>query len=199
MSAPRLILASASPIRKRILQDAGLDFSVRVSDVDEMAIKRQHALKNTPIPELVKTLALAKAKAIDAGADEIIIGADQIMEMDGEIFDKPSDMEGAQARLKAFRGREHHLIGAVVCIQKNKPAWTHISKVTLKARNFSDGFIDGYLKSEGQSILKTVGAYKFEGMGAQLFDHVEGDFFSILGLSLLPLLAQLRRAGALPS
>jgi len=199
MTAPRLILASASPIRRRILQDAGLAFSVRVSDVDEVAIKQEHSLKKTPLTEIVKILALAKARAVDARPHDIIIGADQIMEMDGKVFDKPKDMDEARARLLVFRGRAHRLIGAVACVQKDKPDWAHISTVTLKARDFSDGFIDGYLKSEGQGILKTVGAYKFEGRGAQLFEQVDGDFFSILGLSLLPLLAYLRQTGAVLS
>jgi len=125
-----------------------------------------------------------------------VIGADQIMEMDGQLFDKPKDMADARARLISMRGKSHRLIGAVVICENGRPVWRHMSKTTLSVREFSDSFLDDYIEAEGELLTKSVGAYRFEGRGAQLFSKVEGDFFSILGLSLLPVLDYLRERGA---
>ncbi len=132
-------------------------------------------------------------------AGDIIIGADQIMEMDGNLFDKPKSMDEARTRLMAMRGREHRLIGAAAAVREGFAPWLHIATTKLTVRAFSEKFLDDYLGAEGEDILNCVGGYKFEGRGAQLFDKVEGDFFSILGLSLLPLLAHLRDIKAIAS
>lgn len=115
--------------------------------------------------------------------------------MDGQIYDKPKTMEEAKARLLSMRGKPHFLVGAVVICENGTPVWRHMSKTALYVREFSEAFLDDYLEAEGEDVLSSVGAYKFEGRGAQLFTKVEGDFFSILGLSLLPVLDYLRLRG----
>ncbi|PHR61232.1 MAG: septum formation protein Maf [Robiginitomaculum sp.] len=194
-SSQTLILASTSQIRKEILTGAGIAFSVRVGDVDEDALKR--SLPGKPVDELATLLALAKANAVVKKPNELIIGADQIMEMDGELFDKPKTMKEAKQRLLDMRGREHCLVGAVVVVQENHENWVHVSTTKLFMRDFSESFIDEYLALEGEKLLYSVGAYMFEARGAQLFEWVKGDFYSILGLPLLPLLSHLRSRGAL--
>ena len=161
-------------------------------------MKQKQLEKGAHVSDIALKLAQAKAENIDAGPEDIIIGADQIMEMDGQIFDKPKTMAEAKSRLRMMSGKTHRLIGGLVCVDKNTGLiWTHKSVTSLTMRDYSDEFLDEYLKQEGEDILYTVGAYKFEGGGAQLFEHVEGDFFSILGLALLPLLGHLREIGAI--
>jgi len=119
------------------------------------------------------------------------------MVMDGQLFDKPKDINAARERLKLMRCKTHYLVGAVVISENGSPVWRHLAKTKLTMRDFSDAFLEDYLKAEGELVTKSVGAYRFEGLGAQLFSHVEGDFFSILGLSLLPVMDYLRMRGAL--
>lgn len=188
----RIILASKSAIRRQILDGAGLSYMAIDSKLNEEALKEKFFAAKNPIKDLPAHLALAKALNVKSNPEDIVIGADQIMEMGGQVFDKPKTMTEARARLLDMRGKEHHLIGAVVSVRNGKQIWHHTSTTRLKVRDFSEEFIDTYLRDEGDEILYCVGGYKFEGRGAQLFEHVEGDFFSILGLSLLPLLAHLR-------
>ena len=196
---PKIVLASSSQIRQKLLQNAGVDFSIRKSDINESALKEIHLSQKKPLEELPYALALAKAKSVERGGFEIIIGADQIMEMNGKIFDKPKSMDEARRRLLSMRGKKHRLIGNVSCIEKGQNIWTHSAETELKVRNFSDKFLDDYIEKEGVDILTSVGAYMFERRGASLFESVSGDFFSILGLPLLPLLAHLRQRGAILS
>jgi len=125
--------------------------------------------------------------------------ADQVMVMDRKLYDKPKNMAEARERLLSMRDKTHFLIGAVVICESGLPVWRHMSKTSLHVRNFSEKFLDEYLDAEGEDILSSVGAYKFEGRGAQLFSKVDGDFFSILGLSLLPVLDYLRIRGVISS
>ena len=193
---PAIILASSSAIRRQIMDEAGLDYSVIVKPVDEAAIKAGMLAEGSLPRDIADALAEAKSRRVSLANPGLVIGADQIMVMDGEIFDKPVSMEAARERLLLMRGRTHHLIGAVVICENGHPVWRHISKTTLTLRDFSEEFLDDYLSAEGDIILKSVGAYRFEGRGAQLFSYVDGDFFSILGLSLLPVLDYLRERGA---
>jgi len=200
-SLPKILLASASAIRAEIMTNAGIDFSVSPTNVDEDSIKNQCLQENRSVPYLVEKLAFAKANALalpdNGNGNDIIIGADQVLEFEGRVYDKPNSVKQAHLRLTELRGREHRLIGAVCILQKGEDPWCHISTTKLQMRNFSDEFLKGYIEEEGEALTTCVGAYKFEGRGASLFDRVEGDFFSILGLSLLPLLSELRRRGAI--
>ncbi len=193
----RIILASGSQIRRQIMESAGLDFDVVVKPVDEAAIKSAMLAEGAKIRDIADALAEAKARRVSQAETGLVIGADQIMEMDGRLFDKPADLNAARERLLEMRGKTHHLIGAVVICENGRPVWRHMSKTTLSVRAFSDRFLDAYIEAEGEALTKSVGAYRFEGRGSQLFSSVDGDFFSILGLSLLPVLDYLRERGAI--
>ena len=195
----RIILASGSEIRREILTGAGIDFDVIVKPVDEAEIKQSMLAQESRVADIADALAEAKARRVSLGESGLVIGADQIMEMDDQLFDKPKTMEEARERLMFMRGKTHHLIGAVVICDNGNPVWRHLAKTRLTMRNFSETFLDEYLEFEGEDILKSVGAYRFEGRGSQLFSEVKGDFFSILGLSLLPVLDYLRERGAILS
>lgn len=195
----RIILASGSQIRRQIMTDAGLDFDVIVKPVDEDAIKQSMQSEGSKPKDIADALAEAKSRRVSQLEQGLVIGADQIMVMDDILFDKPKTMEEARERLLSMRGKTHFLIGAVVICENGTPVWRYGSKTKLTIREFTESFLDDYLKAEGDSILKSVGAYRFEGRGSQLFSKVEGDFFSILGLSLLPVLGYLRERGAILS
>lgn len=188
----KIILASGSAIRREILTNAGLDFEVIVKPVDESAIKDALLEENVAKKDIADALAEAKSLRVSRNYPGLVIGADQIMVMDDHLYDKPKDMAEARARLLSMRGKEHQLIGAVVISENGQAVWRHISRTRLFVRDFSEVFLDEYLEAEGEDILSSVGGYKFEGRGSQLFSRVEGDFFSILGLSLLPVLDYLR-------
>ena len=193
----RLILASGSAIRRQLMTDAGLDFEVIAKAVDEGAIKDSMLAEGARLRDIADALAEAKSMRVSRVEDGLVIGADQIMVMDNQLFDKPKDRDEARERLLLMRGKTHHLIGAVVICENGQPVWRHMAKTTLTMRNFSDRFLDNYLEAEGELVTKSVGAYRFEGLGSQLFSNVEGDFFSILGLSLLPVMDYLRVRGAI--
>jgi septum formation protein len=201
-SAPQVILASASPFRRKMLEAAGLRFEAVAADVDESALKRQLA-SAAPRPgpgAVAEALARAKAQAIGRKhPDALIIGADQVLALDNDLFDKPGDMAEARAQLARLRGRTHTLHSAVVLAQDGKIAWTCVEEATLTMRAFSGEFLDAYLARSGDAVCWTVGAYEIEGPGIQLFERVEGDHFTIIGLPLVPLLAELRLRGVLPT
>ena len=192
---PRVILASGSGIRRQILEGAGLGYEVIVRPVDEAAIKDAMLAENSRLRDIADALAEAKAMRVSRQESGFVIGADQIMVMDNELFDKPKDMEEARARLLSMRGKRHELIGAVVICENGAPVWRHMSRTKLWVRDFSEEFLDWYIETEGEALLKSVGAYRFEGPGSQLFEKVEGGFFAILGLDLLPVLDYLRTRG----
>jgi len=194
MSA-RLILASGSAIRRQILDGAGLDYEVITRPVDETAIKEAMLAENARLRDIADALAEAKAMRVSRQEAGLVIGADQIMVMDNTLFDKPNSLEDARERLISMRGKKHELIGAVVICENGAPVWRHMCKTKLWVRDFSDAFLDWYIETEGQALMKSVGAYRFEGPGSQLFEKVEGDFFAILGLDLLPVLDYLRTRG----
>ena len=193
----RIILASGSAIRRKLMIDAGLDFEVITKPVDEAAIKDSMLSESVRLRDIADALAEAKSLRVSCIEDGLVIGADQIMVMDNQLFDKPKTIDEARERLKLMRGKTHYLMGAVVISENGKPVWRHMAKTKLTMRAFSDTFLEDYLEKEGELVTKSVGAYRFEGLGAQLFSHVEGDFFSILGLSLLPVMDYLRTRGAI--
>jgi len=198
MSA-RLILASGSAIRRQILDGAGLDYEIITRPVDEAAIKEAMLAENARLRDIADALAEAKAMRVSRQEAGLVIGADQIMVMDNTLFDKPNSLDDARERLISMRGKKHELIGAVVICENGAPVWRHICKTKLWVRDFSDDFLDWYIETEGEALMKSVGAYRFEGPGSQLFEKVEGDFFAILGLDLLPVLDFLRRRGIVAS
>ena len=191
-----LTLASQSEIRAAILRGAGLAFNVCVSGVDEAALKAAH---QGTAESLAGALATAKARAVfDDGQNEgLIIGADQILECDGALYDKPRNMDEARRNLLRFRGKSHYLVGAVVLLENGQQVWSHCGRVALTMRDFSEPFLDVYLAQAGEAVLSSVGCYQLEGLGAHLFADIDGDYFSILGLPLLPLLDGLRAHGGL--
>jgi len=195
----RVILASGSAIRRQLMTDAGLDFEVITKPVDESVIKESMLAESARLRDIADALAEAKSMRVSRVENGLVIGADQIMVMDNQLFDKPKDINEARERLKLMRGKTHYLVGAVVICENGVPVWRHMAKTKLTMREFSDEFLEDYLKTEGDLVTKSVGAYRFEGLGSQLFSHVEGDFFSILGLSLLPVLDYLRIRGAIAS
>ncbi len=191
------MLASASRIRSRILNDAGIKHTCDSAEVDETALKT--AMKNQAARVETVAAALADAKAGEVSArhpDAFVIGADQILECEGRWFDKPPDPAAAAATLKALRGRRHRLISAVSVFRGNEGVWRHLETPSLMMRDFSDSFLTRYIEDAGDEILESVGGYRLEGTGAQLFTSIEGNYFTILGLPLLALLDFLRKVGA---
>ena len=197
-AAPALILASASSARRAVLEGAGLRFETRVAGVDEAAIKEAAQAEGIPAEDAALMLADAKAARVAAQApDALVIGADQLLVCEGAWFDKPTDMTAARAHLQRLRGRRHELVTALVCHRAGQRIWQHVAKPRLTMRDFSDAFLEAYLAAEGEALLSSVGAYRLEGHGAQLFDRIEGDQTAILGMPLLPLLGFLRQHGVL--
>ena len=194
-----IILASGSPTRKQILEDSGVIFEVVVRPIDEASIKSAMIQEGASKLSKVSTLAELKSIKVSSETPGLVIGADQIMVFDGAIYDKPKTIEEARERLMAIRNQTHYLMGSVVVSEGGVSVWRHSSKVELKARSFTDKFIDNYINQEGEALLQTVGAYRFEKRGSQLFSSVKGDFFSVLGLPLLPLLDYLRTRNAILS
>jgi septum formation protein len=179
-----------------MLTAAGVPFEAIPADLDESALKRDLASAG---PEAVAAaLARAKAESVSAtSAGALVIGADQMLECDGRWFDKPADRMAARRQLLTLRGRTHRLISAVAVVRDGNLLWEHRDDAHLAMRQFSETFLDRYLDAVGPAVQASVGAYQLEGLGAQLFDSVAGDFFTILGLPLLPLLSFLRDEGIL--
>ena len=196
MSGERLILASKSAARRAMLEGAGVPFSVQVADVDEDAVKATHDPADAA--GLAIELARVKALAVSRHDPEAwVLGGDQTLAFAGGVVSKASSMTAARAQLAAMRGRGHPLHSAAALARNGQVVWSGVDTVTLRVRDFSDAFLDAYLAAEGDGLLTSVGSYRLEGMGAQLFEAVEGDYFTVLGLPLWPVLAELRRAGVL--
>jgi septum formation protein len=192
----RLILASKSAARRAMLSDAGVPFVVQVADVDEDALKTPGV---DPV-ELAVELARAKALAVSRhDADAWVLGADQTLAFDGGLVSKAATLDAARERLSAMRGRTHQLHSGAALARNGQVVWSGVDTVEMKMRDFSDAFLDAYLAAEGEALLSCVGSYRLEGLGAQLFEAVEGDYFTVLGLPLWPVLAELRRAGVTAS
>jgi len=194
-----LILASTSPARRRMLEAVGLSFSIERPSIDEEAAKASLRAGGLKPRDQADALAELKALSVSRRADGLVIGADQMLALEGEIFDKPGSAAAAREHLLRLRGRTHELITAAVVVRDGAVIWRHIDVPRLTMRNFSDAFLDDYLARAGRGVLTSVGAYQLEGLGAQLFERVAGDYFSVLGLPLLPLLAFLREHGIVPA
>jgi len=199
-SSREIILASASEARRSLLASAGVVVRAIPSDIDEGELKQCKVEPRLGSEKLATQLAEAKAMAVSAlHSEALVLGADQILLLEDMHFDKPRSMAGARAQLLKLRGRTHHLVTAVAAAQRGRILWRHCETAKLSMRNFSEAFLEDYLAAMGDELLSTVGAYKIEGCGIQLFDKIEGDYFTILGLPLLPLLSFLRSKEWLPA
>ncbi|QTN97865.1 Maf-like protein [Brucella sp. 458] len=190
----KLVLASKSPFRSALLKNAGIEFSTASADIDERAVEAP-LYESGATPEDVAQI-LAEAKAIDVSEKNpgaVVIGCDQTLSLGDEIFHKPQDMEAARRQLLKFSGKTHQLNSAVVLARDGKTLWRHVSIAHMTMRDLDAGFIGRYLGRVGDIALSSVGAYQVEGPGIQLFEKIDGDYFTIVGLPLLPLLAELRR------
>lgn len=189
------ILASGSASRRAILRNAGLDFEIDPAEVNEDALKDGF---EGELGDLAQLLAEAKALAVSArrpGA--LVIGADQVLDLDGRLFDKAKSPAEAAAKLRELRGKTHWLKGGVAAARDGEIVWRHRSAAEMTMRDFSDAFLKTYMREAGEILTKGVGAYAYEGVGAQLFETVEGDYYAVLGLPLIPVLRMLREQGAL--
>lgn len=196
----RLVLASSSATRAALLRSAGLEFEARPAAVDEAALKEAAQAEQIPPADAAILLAEAKAGRIARRDPEaLVIGADQLLVCEGRWFDKPEDLSGARAQLLALRGRTHVLFTALVLWRHGRRVWQHVATPRLTMRDFSEAFLDRYLAAEGEAVTHSVGAYRLEGLGVQLFREVQGEHSAILGLPLLPLLGFLRQHGAIQS
>ena len=199
-AAATIVLASASPARAALLRAAGIPIRVDAAAIDEAEVKASLRAVGAEPAAVAEALAELKAQRVSRRhPGSLVIGADQVLECDGILFDKPADLAAARSQLLALRGRRHQLVSAAVLVRDGQRLWHHVARADLTMREFSTDFLDRYLRSAGGATLSSVGAYQLEGVGAQLFSSVDGDYFTILGLPLLPLLGILREHGVLPS
>jgi len=196
--APRVILASASRPRARMLAKAGVLFTIAPASVDENSIKTSVRAAGADVAEVAEMLAATKAQQVSRNHEgELVIGADQMLACDGDWFDKPASRTDARSQLMRLRGRTHELVSAVCVVRDGVVIWHHTERAAVTVRHFSEDFVDEYIEKMDQDILATVGGYELEGLGAQLFSGIEGDYFTILGMPLLPLLDFLRGHGVI--
>jgi nucleoside triphosphate pyrophosphatase len=196
----RLLLASKSAARRRMLEAAGVPFEAVEAELDEAAAKAGLWGAGFDARGVAEELAQLKALSVEAGESELVLGSDQVLEMgDGTILGKPASREEARGQLASLRGATHYLHSAAVIAEAGEAVWWHCETVTLTMRSFGHGFLQTYLDREWEQIRWSVGGYRIEGPGAQLFDRVEGSHFAVLGLPLLPLLGYLRERGVLQS
>jgi len=195
-----IVLASASPTRARLLEAAGVQFAIEPANIDESRVKL--AAREAGQPPMTCALALAALKAVNVSQrhpEALVIGADQLLAAGDEWFDKPESLADARSQLQRLRGRTHVLATAVCVMRNGDRLWHATSTPELTMRPFSDAFLDGYINAEGDAVLGSVGGYRLEGRGAQLFKRMTGDHFAVLGLPLFELLDFLRSRGALLS
>ncbi len=195
---PGIVLASGSATRAQMLRQAGVELVIDAPALDEAGVKAALHADGATAADVAETLAELKATRVSRNhPGALVIGADQILQCGDIWFDKPADDDHARAQLIALRGKTHMLVSSAVAIRDGARLWHHSDRADLTMRDFSDTFLDGYLATCGVEIGGSVGAYHLEGLGAQLFHRVDGDFFTVLGLPLLPLLDWLRVQGVL--
>ncbi len=192
-----ITLASGSASRRSLLSGAGIQAQTIKPNVDEDAAKKAMRADKLSVRDQAMQLAEMKAIKVSSQVGGLVIGGDQMLNLEGAAFDKPHNLDAATKHLKKLSGKTHTLETAIVIAENGAPVWRHLARPALTVRTLSDGFIKSYIKSCGPPLLTTVGAYQLEGLGAQIFSKIEGDYFSILGLPLLPLLDYLRTRGLL--
>ena len=192
-----LVLASKSVTRRAVLDGAGVSYEAVGSGVDEDAAKVALLARRATPRQVAEALAEDKALAVSVGRPELVIGADQTLEFQGQLYDKAETVAAARDRLRLLRGKPHMLHSAVAVAERGAVVWRETQSATLKMRDFSDSFLEDYLAAEGEAALGSVGCYRLEGLGGQLFSKIDGDYFTILGLPLMGLLDLLRRRGML--
>lgn len=193
-----IVLASTSITRQALLSNAGIPVTTVRPDVDE----QQLIAENPTWGPADISLNLARAKAIDVSkrsTEAVVVGADQVLSFRNRIYSKPADMAAARNQLKELRGHTHELISSAACVRNGVEIWNTTGRARLKMRHFSDEFLENYLQRNGRNCMTSVGGYQIEGLGSQLFESIEGDYFTILGLPLFPLMRFLRNAGELQS
>ena len=194
-STPTLVLASASRARAEVLRNAGVAFDIDPADVDEDAVRSTLTTNRDAVAPSDIAVILAQAKATTVSErhpDALVIGADQVLACDGRIYSKPNDKDAARDQLIELRGKTHVLVSAVACAEAGMVVWYHEEAAHLTMRNFSNTFLGTYLADAGSALTASVGGYQIEGLGVQLFSSIDGDYFTVLGIPLLPLLEYLR-------
>lgn len=198
--AQKLILASGSEIRQLLLRNAGVVFDVQKPRIDEEMVRASLESEQAKPRDIADTLAEMKAlKVSERNPGALVLGCDQVLELNGQVLSKPTDLADARAQLTALRGQRHMLLSAAVICEDGKPIWRHVGQVRLRMRDFSDDYLDGYLTRNWPGISYCVGAYKLEEEGIRLFSRVDGDYFNVLGLPLIELLNYLTVRGDLQS
>lgn len=193
-----LILASGSLSRQKLLTAAGVSFVADPADLDEAALVDDLARRGADAIEVACELAGKKAFTVSRRHKScLVLGGDSVLAFGGKLLSKCTNLDEAKALLSKLAAKDHLLVSAAALVRDQALLWTHASPCRMSMRNLSRKFLDNYLASEGSAILSSVGCYHFEGRGAQLFDKVDGDYFSVLGLPLLPILAELRKEGVL--
>lgn len=191
-----LILASASKIRLQLLQNAGIQVTARPARIDEESIRAALQAENASPRDIADALAEMKARKIaEKDSSALVLGCDQVLELDGTVWGKPASCDEARQQLKTLRAKTHRLHSALVVYDQARPVWRHIGTATLTMREFSDAWLDGYLSRSWPEIGESLGGYQIEAEGIRLFSAIDGDSFTILGLPLLPLLTWLGRRG----
>jgi septum formation protein len=194
----RIILASKSEIRGALLRNAGVTFDVEAARIDEATIKASLVAEGAPPRDVADTLADLKARKISGRyRDALVIGCDQVLELDGMILSKPGTPDDAIAQLLQMRGKTHRLMSAAVIYEGGEPVWRHVGVVQMQMRDVSDAYLNDYVARNWDSIRHSVGAYKLEEEGARLIGRITGDYFHVLGLPLLELLGYLTTRGVL--
>jgi septum formation protein len=195
----RIVLASGSEIRRRLLENAAVPFETMPVKLDEEAIRQALVAEGRPARDIADALAEAKARKAGMRApDALVIGCDQVLEFEGRILSKPASPKEGAAQLAALNGREHRLFSAAVICEGGQPVWRHVGEVRLQMRQVSQAWLEDYLSRNWQSVRHSVGCYKLEEEGVRLFSRIEGDYFNVLGLPLLELLGYLTIRGVLP-
>lgn len=189
-----LVLASKSDVRGKILAAAGLRFEIRPASIDERAAETQAGPLDAAA--VARLLARKKAESIaTAQPGRLVLGADQTLALGSRRFSKPANRAEAVEQLRELRGRMHELNSALALVRDGEVLFDHVESARLSMRDFSDAYLNDYLDMAGGAALASVGGYQLEGVGVHLFERVDGDYFTILGLPLLPLLAFLREKG----